>query len=172
MARPRQGPGPAAYGFRPAASSSHSLACERARRAASRAGSAVRRSSAASSLRRACSCLSACASASAALTSSASAVWLSTDDSRAALTRVRPSTSFSSASWRFDASRVHSVSNDGTPGPSALLRRYRGHLALQAGVPRLRAGSATLSGCAAAFESQPKSALMQQPPRQGEAAGF
>ena len=37
MARLRQGPGPAANGFRPAESSSRSSKCERARRAASRA---------------------------------------------------------------------------------------------------------------------------------------
>lgn len=45
VARLRQVPRPAAYGFRPAGSSSHSSACERARRAASRARTAARRSS-------------------------------------------------------------------------------------------------------------------------------
>lgn len=92
VARLRQVPRPAAYGFRPAGSSSHSSACERARRAASRARTAARRSSAASSLRPARSCLSACASASAAVSSSAAAVRLSTNDRCAALACIRPST--------------------------------------------------------------------------------
>lgn len=88
MARPRLGPGQRRYGFRPAASCSHSSACARARRAALRARSAARRSSAASSFRPASSYLSACSSASAALVSSASADRLRTDDRWSALTRV------------------------------------------------------------------------------------
>ena len=86
------GGSPPAYCFRPAARSSHSSACERAIRAASRARPAARRSCAASSFRFACSYLSACASASAALCSSVTAVRLSTDASCAARTRVSPTT--------------------------------------------------------------------------------
>jgi hypothetical protein len=80
--------------LRPAANSSHSSACERAIRAASRARPATRRSCPASSFRFACSCLSACASASAALCSRVTAVRLSTDAGCAARTRVsRPTRS-------------------------------------------------------------------------------
>lgn len=152
MAHLRQGPGPAPYGFRPAASSAHSSACERAFRAASRARPAARRSSAASSLRPACSYLSACASASAAaFLKGVGRLAEHRCQLRGACPCV-PHHALSSGLWRFDSLRVHRASNDRACIPTAPLRSWRGHLAHHPHVPALRAASATASGVTAPVE--------------------
>jgi hypothetical protein len=84
-------------GLRLAASSSHSSACERAIRAASRVRRATRRSCTASSLRFACSYLSAYASASAALCSSVSATRRNTEADSATRNRVFPTARLAAA---------------------------------------------------------------------------
>jgi hypothetical protein len=129
---------PPAYRFRPAASSSHSSACERAAHAASRARPATRRSRAASSFRFACSCLSACASASAALCSRATAVRLSTDASCAARTRVSPTTRSAAALGGSTASESIAPTIMASRFRLPPLRSSHRHLALRAHVPQRR----------------------------------
>jgi hypothetical protein len=139
--------------LRPAANSSHSSACERAIRAASRARPATRRSCPASSFRFACSCLSACASASAALCSRVTAVRLSTDAGCAARTRV-PVPHAQQQLLEVRQPRSPSPQQSWHLYPAGPLRSSQGHLALLAHVHDARRRGPADRPCAGVSESE------------------